>query len=132
MICEYVNLSSQMLVYAVLLRSFALLSVKFPSLKLRLCKKNDKYEVCGITLSYFQMQCNYVLVVCVPETFGIEWVYIAVTFSCNWEKFSAGYISPECSAFTLIHFSFYIAIFTLLFLGAIGKHSLLATRLLSF
>ena len=27
-------------------RIYALLSVKFPGLKLRLCKKNDKYQVC--------------------------------------------------------------------------------------
>ena len=29
-----------------MLQIYALSSVKFPHLKLRLCKKNDKYEVC--------------------------------------------------------------------------------------
>ena len=30
----------------ILSRIYALLSVKFPGLKLWLCKKNDKYQVC--------------------------------------------------------------------------------------
>ena len=32
-------------VYAVLSRIYALLSLNFPGIKLRLCKKNDKYQV---------------------------------------------------------------------------------------
>ena len=48
MICEFelpdVSLRC-FVVKQLLLRIYALSSVKFPGLKLRLCKKNDKYEV---------------------------------------------------------------------------------------
>ena len=50
MICEFEfpDVSLRCLVARQLLsRIYALSSVKFPGLKLRLCKKNDKNEVCG-------------------------------------------------------------------------------------
>ena len=44
---NFAQICSRSLVYAVLSRIYALSSVKFPHLKLRLCKKDDKYEVCS-------------------------------------------------------------------------------------
>ena len=70
MICEFElpDVSLRCFVARQLLSQiYALSSVKFPGLKLRLCKKNDKYEVCldsiasdliGLIASTFSPMCS--------------------------------------------------------------------------